>query len=284
MNTKSEDENQTNSSSNRWPVFAGFMLTFFPVILAAVSFTLSSVFNWDDWLKSNGSAIWAAVLLVFLAEFWRSDQSRRRSNQLLSEMNSRVAADITSHDFAEAITRAFELRKNPNNVRIFALSSYKIQPLVEQLIEKGTIPSVQLLLANPDEYYHDPSDIFTQEMSLAVEWKWLDMVRNKKISRLEVRHYNFYPTEWFILLDNEVVVFGDFEFERNSVARAKTSSHVFVAGNTGAGVEVLLNMSAKFSYLFESCREEFGSNRYNGAVTSGQTLETGKWPNTPEDN
>ena len=284
MNTKYEDENQTNSSSNRWPVFAGFMLTFFPVILAAVSFTLSSVFNWDDWLKSNGSAIWAAVLLVFLAEFWRSDQSRRRSNQLLSEMNSRVAADITSHDFAEAITRAFELRKNPNNVRIFALSSYKIQPLVEQLIEKGTIPSVQLLLANPDEYYHDPSDIFTQEMSLAVEWKWLDMVRNKKISRLEVRHYNFYPTEWFILLDNEVVVFGDFEFERNSVARAKTSSHVFVAGNTGAGVEVLLNMSAKFSYLFESCREEFGSNRYSGAVTSGQTLETGKWPNTPEDN
>jgi hypothetical protein len=284
MSRDSRDESQSNISANRWPVFAGFILTFFPVILAVVSFTLSAVFNWDDWLRANASAIWAAILMVFLAEFWRSDQSRRRLNHLLSEMNSRVAADITSHDCATSISRAFDLRKNPSSVRIFALSSYKIQPLVEQLIDKGTIHTVQLLLANPDEYYHDPSEIFSQEMSLAVEWKWLDMVRNRKISHLEVRHYNFYPTEWFILLDSEVAVFGDFDFEKNSVARAKTSNHVFVASNTGAGVEILLNLSTKFDYLFESCREEFGSNRYIGHVTSEQTLKTGKWPNSQNEN
>ena len=279
MTQSKTTQTEAQGTANRWSLFAGFFLTFFPVILAAASFAATSIWSGgEDWLKSHGSAIWAAVLLVFLAEFWRSDQSRRRSHQLLSEMHSRVAPEITSHDFPGALTYAFSLRPSPNTVRVFALSSWRIQPLVEQLIDKSSLNSVQLLLANPDEYYVEPSEIFAQELSLAVEWKWLDMVRSQKITKLEVCQYDFFPTEWFILLDDDVVVFGDFEFDKNSVARARTSQCVFVAANSGAGAVILRNKCRKFQLLFDSCRDEFGVNQFPGSVMSNQNLETGKWP------
>lgn len=279
MNIKTVQRSSAKNPNNRWSLFAEFILTYFPVIIASASFAVSSIYSKGDaWLKSHGSAIWAAVLVVVIAEFWRSDQSRRRSNQLITEMHSRVAPDITSHDFATAITYAFSIRDTPKTIRIFALSSYKIQPLIEQMIDKSSLDSVQLLLANPNEFYADPSEIFTQELSLAVEWKWLDMVRNQKVLNLEVRQYNFYPTEWFILLDDEVVVFGDFEFDKHSVARARTSQSVFVAANNGAGSDILKNCSRKFELLYDACKEEFGTNRFPDSVTCNQTLETGKWP------
>lgn len=72
------------------------------------------------------------------------------------------------------------------------------------------IAEVNLLLANAETYIQQPHRDFLEESKLTILWNWVTSVKSGKVERLTLRQFNFYPTEWFVVLDEEVVIFGHY--------------------------------------------------------------------------
>jgi hypothetical protein len=108
------------------------------------------------------------------------------------------------------------------------------------------------------------------------------MVRNQSVRQLDLRQYNFYPTEWFVLLDDEVAVYGDYLFDTENIARAATSEDALVARNHGAGSTLVSNLSQKFDALFGACAHKFGEAELSGLLDWEMELRLGHWPHSSE--
>jgi hypothetical protein len=267
----------TNSSpSERWLALASFLVTFFPVLAAAVLFAFQE--KLPGQLESRMGPILAAILIVFLVEIWRSDRSRRRAENLLLEVSAMVTPDISSHSMEDAFDAAFRIHPKPQCIRIFALTSWRIQPMIKSRCVLHDIDEVDLLLVNPKSYIQNPSDDLGHESRLSITWNWLAMVKDGDVKRLSLNQFNFYPTEWFVLLDNEVVIFGDYVFESENIAKAYTERTVVVGRNNGAGSALVSSFEKKFLSLFKACYSEFGTDGLSGVVTPDMEIELGRWP------
>jgi hypothetical protein len=217
---------------------------------------------------------------VVLDELGRADRARRSSLKVLKEVSAKVIPDITSHDFKSAFESAHELRPRVRKVQIFGLSSYRIQPEVEAQWGTSGIEEMELLLVNARCYVKGSTDDFVHESRLAVCWNWLGMVKRGLIRRVTVRQYDFYPTEWFVIFDEELVIFGDYEFDVESIARARTKRTVLLARNHGAGSVMVQSFVSKFGALFDACGHDFGEDEFCGVIEEGMDLHHGHWPHS----
>jgi len=263
--------------SQRGMALAGFLAAYFPVIAAVLAFGLDRF--WEQWLKQFTAPILAGVLMVQLAEFVRSEQSRQRYEAILLTATEKIDPVVSVHSIEGAFAEAFRLRPKPRKIRVFGLTSYKIQPLIESNVGEFPIESVQLLLADPHEYLRGASHVdFIAESNLTICWKWLGMVKKGLILKLHLNQFDFYPTEWYVILDEELVIVGHYRFDSDNIAKAATAGSVFMARNVGAGSRLIESYLSKFDHLFGVSDKQFGSAELSGIVRAGNDLREGHWP------
>lgn len=269
-----------SSLSGRGTELVGFIATFFPMIAAILIFSFDRF--WEDWLSRHAAPILAGVLFVMLLEFSRGEKSRQKYVTLLNDATEKISRVLSEHkNLKTAVDSAFEILPNPKTLRIYSISSAALHPLLTAC--DTPIENVKLLLANPKNYLGDTGfKDFEDESKIAICWGWTGSVIDEKIKHLELNQYNFYPTEWFAVLDSEVVIFGHYKYDKDNIAQAKRAGNCFVLRNRGVGSDLVDGYIAKFDALFAQSAIAFGEATHSGQIGSlDKSLKRGHWPDKP---
>lgn len=269
-----------SSLSARGTELVGFIATFFPLIAAILIFSFDRF--WEDWLSRHSAPILAGVLFVMLLEFSRGEKSRQKYVTLLNDATEKISPVVSEHkNLKTAVDSAFEILPNPKKLRIFSISSAALHPLLTAC--DTPIENVKLLLADPKNYLKETGHKdFVEESALTIVWGWTGSVIDEEVEHLELNQYDFYPTEWFVVLDSEVVIFGHYRYDSGNIAQAKRAGNYFVVRNRGVGSHLVESYIAKFDALFEQSAITFGEATHSGQIwSSDKVLKRGHWPDKP---
>lgn len=269
-----------SSLSARGTELVGFIATFFPLIAAILIFSFDRF--WEDWLSRHSAPILAGVLFVMLLEFSRGEKSRQKYVTLLNDATEKISPVVSEHkNLKTAVDSAFEILPNPKNLRIFSLSSASLHPLLTAC--DTPIENVKLLLADPKNYLKETGHKdFVEESALTIVWGWTGSVIDEEVEHLELNQYDFYPTEWFVVLDSEVVIFGHYRYDSGNIAHAKNAGEFFVVRNRGVGSNLIESYIKKFDTLFEQSADAFGEATHSGKIrSSDKRLQRGHWAGRP---
>ena len=278
--TDSSTSKSKSSLSARGTELVGFIATFLPLIAAILIFSFDRF--WEDWLSRHSAPILAGVLFVMLLEFSRGEKSRQKYVTLLNDATEKISPVLSEYkNIKTAVDSAFEILPNPKELRIFSISSATLHPLLTEC--DRPIENVKLLLAKPEGYLGLAGNTdFKEEIKLTICWGWTGSVIDDKIKHLELNQYDFYPTEWFAVLDSEVVIFGHYKYDKDNIAKAKRAGNYFVLRNRGVGSNLVDGYIAKFDALFRQSAIAFGDATHSGEIrSSDKSLKRGHWPHKP---
>ena len=266
MTSQGESDYLDNSSDVerfRTKIIWSFFLGYSPLIISVC------VFFFGSWypriLQDNVATLWAAVLTFIALEFGKSEISRVKSTRLLNHVSEQVIPDTFTGSFVEMFGKARIEKPTIKRLRVFALSSYKIEGQLSGLWVNKVANSAELLLVNAKTYIVQPSPTadFDDELRNAVTWGWNSLVKEDRIQDLEVRQYDFMPTEWFVLFDDELAICGSYVVDEANIACAKIYGSVFLFRNSGTGAVMISALSKKFDELFKMCDNNFGKNEFS---------------------
>lgn len=154
-------------------------------------------------------------------------------------------------NMAAGIARAVEHVREPRSIRIFALSTFVIQPLLRDLGVKTR--ECALLLYEPDRPpEQDAGGPPTPQarMPLAPVQEWIDMKSDGAIDELEIRGYGFYPLDYFILFEDRALLTGRYLIRDQRFPRCEVQEPCLVLDETPEG-KILIR---KYLEVFESLR------------------------------
>ena len=281
MTSQGESDYLDNSSDVerfRTKIIWSFFLSYSPLIISVCVFFLGSWY--PTILQDNVATLWAAVLTFIALEFVKSEISRVKSTRLLNRVSEQVIPDTFTGSFVDMFGKARIEKPTIRRVRVFALSSIKIEGQLSGLWVNNVANSVELLLVNAKTYIAHPTPIrdFDDELRNAVTWCWVSRVKENRIQKLKVRQYDFMPTEWFVLFDDELAICGSYVVDEANIAYAKTYDSVFLFRNSGIGAVMISALSKKFDELFKICDNNFGKNEFSGEIDHSMALKPGNWP------
>ena len=121
--------------------------------------------------------------------------------------------------------------------------------------------TLQLLTsgAGPTE---DP--MLDMEIQLSVLYTWAGRVRSGNIDLLDLRQYDFYPTEWFVIFENRLMILGSYVHDVHSVGKVGTTQQAFVVRPHGEGAALIQLKLDSFDMLFAAAETQFGPGKYEG--------------------
>lgn len=277
--SKSDDlENSEYAERFRVKIILNFVLGYSPLIISIIVFILG---NWYPGILQNHSeALWAAVLSFIAAEFIKSEISRAQSKRLLNRVSAQIIPDTFTGNFVDMFGKARMEKPAIGRLRVFALSSIKIEGQLRGLWVENIADSVELLLVNAKTYiaHPPPTADFSNELRNVITWGWVSLVKDNRIKNLKLRQYDFMPTEWFVIFDDDLAICGSYVFDEANIARARTSDSVFLYRKFGTGSVMLSAISKKFDELFMFYGHNFGDNEFFGEIDHSMALKPGYWP------
>ena len=279
MTSQGESDYLDNSSDLerfRTKIIWSFFLSYSPLIISGCVFFLGSWY--PRILQDNVATLWAAVLTFIALEFVKSEISRVKSTRLLNRVSEQVIPDTFTGSFVDMFRKAQIEKPTLRRIRVFALSSIKIEGQLSGLWVDKVAGSVELLLVNAKTYIDHPTGDFNDELRNAVTWNWHNLVKEKRVQKLMVRQYDFMPTEWFVLFDDELAICGSYVVDETNIAYAKIYDSVFLFRNSGTGAVMISALSKKFDELFKMCDIKFGENEFSGELNHSIELKPGHWP------
>lgn len=85
---------------------------------------------------------------------------------------------------------------------------------------------------------------------------WRALVENGKIISLEVRRYDFFPTEYEAIFDSAFLVIGLFDPSPAQTSGARVRKPITVHANSQAGASVVSEFVERFDVMFQICGTE----------------------------
>lgn len=198
---------------------------------------LSNLLPWDlERIVGITIALGAGVVFYF----------DRRLDRL-----SPLGCQLTHVSISEGLARAFEHVREPRIIRIFAFSTYVIQPILNDLHVRTR--ECALLLYNPN-HPPDQGEVQPQtleaQMTLAPMKEWLYMKREGSISELEIKTHKFYPLLYFVLFDDRALLVGHYLVQDHRFPKCEVQEPCLILDETAEG-KILIR---KHLEVFESLR------------------------------
>lgn len=173
-----------------------------------------------------------------------------------------ASANFQVVSLGDAFRSAAAISPNVEHLRIFAASSSAMHTLIQH--NKITADRCSLLIQRPG-----PSrQVYANDVSNVIE-RWKLLVRKGAIRKLTVYRYDFQPTEYQCILDDQILIHGLFDpspFEDSGVA---VRDPMVVTSQSLAGQALIKAFIERFETLFEYSKDSYGEN---DEVT---TFETG---------
>lgn len=169
-----------------------------------------------------------------------------------------IGRSVVSTTFSEAFERQALLKNHVETLRVFAISSAQIVSFMN--IRKLTVEKCYLLLRGFDE--HDTIHReFNAQIQLAIR-DWQRLTKEGKIHSLEIRSYDFLPTEYQVIFDSDSMISGLYDSDPTDYSEVKVREPVLVDGSTIDGRTLIAKYIARFDILFQQCDGNHGPNRY----------------------
>jgi hypothetical protein len=134
----------------------------------------------------------------------------RRANTTLTRIENRIATNLTCLPLSDAIRACIDGKHDVNEMRIFALTTAQILPIMKGLTFK--IATCYILLPRFVGHPLAPreSKNNTRVEGFVAEWKMLQ--RQGRITTLEIRYYDHLPSHYCCIFDDSAMLIGTYTY------------------------------------------------------------------------
>lgn len=244
------------------------IIAYGPVVLTAVILIIQTMF--PSVLSALPLTATSAILagsVIFLV--WHVETTLIVSSRSLKELQGRIeqlestqAAFILSSTslsqvrLASAFATISEATPRVGHLRIFAISSQQILSFLK--FHDITIEKCQILLRTfeSDDVVH--KDFLNQIRLVVADWHRLH--ESGRIADLQIRHYDFFPTEYECIFDKEHLILGLYDSDPDDYSEVRVRDPTLVRGTSDAGRIMISEFADRFDRLFEVCANHHGPN------------------------
>lgn len=218
-----------------------------------------------EWLQIAGLAIAAALLFFgdYFANLFRFDE-----DQVVGMIAAILAADFSSRLYASyaerrqngsfatfrslPLDRAMQEARDGcghiKSLRIFAISSGKIQPLIETMQIKAE--TVQVFLWRPWTGGTFQAQLAGFEAHIAaLEADWNELQRRGQFGSLSVKRYSELPGDYYVLFDDKAVIIGTYRTNEVVYSLVDVNDTILIRADSEAGRRVIRNYSERFDSM-----------------------------------
>jgi hypothetical protein len=157
---------------------------------------------------------------------------------------------------ADAFAGATRTRKHIEHLRVYAASSQQVFSFVRNSTLRVDRCSLLIRGFPPKQ----DSQFARQVRGVADEWRKL--AASGRIGELEILAYDYFPTNYEILIDSEALIFGLFDYDPNEFSGVKLRSANLVEDSSAASRDLIVEFRDRFDNLFNACRGAHGPNPY----------------------
>jgi hypothetical protein len=253
-----------------------FLLEFGPFVIAVILLVLASLASDVPQIAKifPNSHVGIYVCLVFVALLGFIVRLIRQQNavdfsvkdvvNVTREAIDHIRPDIESLSLNDAFQRGGMRGTASDRVRIFAITTRFV---TQQLrADDFKAEQVDLMVAGNDA--QDPqvpsAEMLALEVKLAIEYSWASRVRNGYIGTLHVHQYEFFPTEWYVIFDERLMVLGTYVFDNDAVGCAAPLNTVMLVHASGVGRELIRSKVEAFDRLVGATSKRIGSGTFEG--------------------
>jgi len=156
----------------------------------------------------------------------------------------------------EAFTTASKKTREVGLLRIYSITGQQMYAGICHSNIK--VKECRLLVQNPPPNCQKNRDtIKVVEAQIAL---WEQMKETGNIEKLIVRYYDFFPTEYECIFDDNHLIFGLFTPVPSAVAKVDVRMPILIRGNTDTGKQLIDEFVTRFDKLFETCTPYPSSN------------------------
>jgi hypothetical protein len=272
VSTLASNESKSGSESRvrkifEWLPFVGALLLLLLTTFADLIPHLDSVLP--------ASRVGLYVTIAFAALFGFVIKLQDKVSDLAQSIDRSTEAQLLVRDASAlpiqrmTLVGAFEVAatsvSGTKEIRVFANTSRLIS---QQIQLPFATTEMKLLVAGPDPG-RDPS--LYSEIRASVLYTWVARVRSQVISELAVRQYDFYPTEWFVIFDDRLMIYGAYRYDDHAIGRVAVSEAAFVVKNVNEGSRFIESRSDAFDRLFAAAESSFGAGEFEGLYRRSQS-------------
>lgn len=157
---------------------------------------------------------------------------------------------------AEAFGRALRGRDRIGHLRIYAISSQQIF----SFISNSTLIVDRCSLLIQGFPLDDESDFAHQVRLVARDWRKL--ANTGRIGELEIRSYDYFPTDYEVLVDSDSLVLGLFDYDPDDYSKVGLRAATLFDGTSPDAENLISEFRDRFDRLFEACKTAHGPNSY----------------------
>ncbi|MER7589709.1 hypothetical protein ABTW72_19465 [Micromonospora sp. NPDC127501] len=202
-------------------------------------------------------AIVATYTWTRLSDTKESLDAFRREITSLTERIASLTDSLDSRRDSLTMREAFDLAylrcPSSGRVRIYAVTSQVIQQNL--FAHDFQIARCDVLVFEPANGEKD--DLRENISSVVRDWK--DRYVRRGIGRLEVRRYTDFPTEFMVVFDDRLVLWGMYIIDPVDRTGVRYSKISFLGALGGANRNMIQDFIEKFDGLFDLSRKEFSS-------------------------
>jgi len=242
------------------------VITYTPLAATVLVLIIQNFFPsfFNDLSFQITSAIIASCTVCLV---WHVETHLTKSTQSLGGLETRIhTLETTQETFIQSVKslkqmqlgEAFSViaKTSPRveHLRIFAISSLQILSFFK--FNDIRADKCQILLRGFEENDTDHQDFLNQIKLICSDWQYLH--KTNRILELEIRHYDFLPTEYEVIFDNEYLIFGLYDSDPTDYSGVSVRNPVLVDSKTDAGRIMVSEFANRFDNLFKTCETHHG--------------------------
>lgn len=157
---------------------------------------------------------------------------------------------------AAAFDRALSGRDRIGHLRVYAISSQQIFGFISN--STVTVDRCSLLIQGFP--LDDKSDFAHQVRLNAHDWRKL--AKAGRIRDLEIHSYDYFPTDYEVLIDSDALIFGLFDYDPDGYSKVSLRAATLFEGTTPDAEKLILEFRDRFDRMFKDCETAHGPNPY----------------------
>lgn len=258
---------QSSPPERRRSVFRWVRLafTYLPLVLA-VPILIVGTFYSDLFTHIPLAALLAVMAIAFLGIAAHLDTSLTDTVTRLGalEQSQRTfVAEAVPVIRVVSLGRGFELLrrkvKRIGTYRVFAASSKDIYTFTR--FHEFALGQCKLLVRGFQSDDARRAEAASHGRQVVADWR--SLARAGHVEELTIRSYDFLPTEFQVIIDEEFMLLGLYQSDPTDYRELKVLNAVLIDGSVPTGRDMILEYSARFDSLFETCRDYHGGDVYN---------------------
>jgi hypothetical protein len=239
-----------------------------PVVVTVCVLLVQTFFpSTVDKLPLSATTAILAGSIIFM--IWHVEEVLNESTEAISRQEARLseleatqerfllAATTTTKDtLAAAFGRVCEERPRVGTLRVFAISSQQILSFFK--FHTMTVEHCILLLRGFDSAT-TKNAAFIQQIKLVVA-DWTRLQKEGRIKKLEIRHYNFHPTEYEVIFDRDHLILGLYDSDPTDYSGVVVRDPIVMRGSTDSARMVITEFVERFDRFWSVCEQHHGPN------------------------